>query len=145
MIQLDLNPSTGKLKNFGLISAIVFGVLALLSGWRGSLFGVSLAGSAHIVAAGLASVGAMALLLSRVWPKGNLGLYVMLTVITFPIGIVVSNVMLVVLFYGLFTPIAVVFRIIGRDILNRRLEPEKDSYWVAYPVRQDPSHYFRQY
>jgi len=47
---------------------------------------------------------------------------------------VVSPVVFGVLFFAVFTPAAMVMRIIGRDALSRRFEPGQRSYWV----RRDP-------
>src|SRR2546428_6198242 len=44
-------------------------------------------------------------------------IYVMWSVLAFPIGWVVSWLAVGLLFYGIFTPIAVVFRLVGRDAL----------------------------
>ncbi len=55
-----------------------------------------------------------------------------LTLLTFPIGWVVSNVVLALLYYGVFTPMALVFRLIGRDALQRRLDRDAPTYWEPY-------------
>ena len=47
---------------------------------------------------------------------------------------VVSPVVLGLIFFGLFTPVAMLMRAFGRDVLNRRYEAELPSYWV----RRDP-------
>ena len=44
-------------------------------------------------------------------------------VLAFPIGWTVSQVMLAMMFFGLFTPIGLVFRLIGRDPLHRARPP----------------------
>jgi hypothetical protein len=49
-------------------------------------------------------------------------------------GRVVSPIVLGVMFYGMFTPIALVMRLVGRDALCRRFEPQAPSYWV----KRDP-------
>jgi hypothetical protein len=61
----------------------------------------------------------------------------------FPIGWTVSQIMLLVLFYGVFTPVGLVFRAIGRDglRLRRRSEP---TYWLEKPAAQRVDEYFRQ-
>jgi hypothetical protein len=64
-------------------------------------------------------------------------------IVTFPIGVVVSHVMLAVIFYGVFTPVALLFRAIGRDPLNRQPRV-KASYWTAKSRARDPSDYLRQ-
>ena len=50
-------------------------------------------------------------------------IYVSWMVLAFPIGWTVSQVMLAVMFYGVFTPIGLVFRLIGRDPLHRTRRP----------------------
>ena len=50
-----------------------------------------------------------------------------------------------VLFYGVFTPIGLFFRLIGRDPLHRRFQPEADTYWVARRPATDVRRYFRQF
>ena len=47
---------------------------------------------------------------------------------------VVSPVVMGVIFYGVFTPVAYAMRAIGRDAMKRRFEPQLPSYWV----RRDP-------
>ena len=48
------------------------------------------------------------------------------------------------LLYGLlFTPIALFFRMTGRDVLDRR-RPATASYWKPKPAARDKRAYFRQ-
>jgi hypothetical protein len=67
-----------------------------------------------------------------------------LMTITYPIGWLVSHVVLTVLFLGVFTPIAVLFRLIGRDALVRRRPPDVATYWRPRPMPDDVRSYFRQ-
>jgi hypothetical protein len=61
----------------------------------------------------------------------------------FPIGWTVSRLMLAAMFYLIFTPVACVFRLIGRDAL--RLRPDRiSSYWISKANPADVSEYFRQ-
>lgn len=64
--------------------------------------------------------------------------------ITTPIRIVVSNVLLGVMYYGIFTPLALLFRLIGRDALARRRRAGAATYWVPKPRPADMKSYFRQ-
>jgi hypothetical protein len=66
-------------------------------------------------------------------------------ILAFPIGWTVSNLVLVLVFFGLFTPVALVFRLLGRDALQRRFQPEQDTYWTARPETTEPVRYFRQF
>jgi hypothetical protein len=72
-------------------------------------------------------------------------IYVSWMVLAFPIGWTVSLVILGVMFYGLFTPIALVFRLIGRDPLHRTRRPEVQSYWVSKVAPTGPGRYFEQF
>jgi hypothetical protein len=70
-------------------------------------------------------------------------LYTGCMIATFPIGVVVSQVMVAVIFYGVITPVGLVFRAVGRDPLTVR-PVVKASYWTAKPRAQGPSDYLRQ-
>ena len=65
--------------------------------------------------------------------------------LAFPIGWLISQTALVVLFYGLLTPVALFFRLIGRDALGRKCSATQESYWTAKKTSQDLRRYFRQY
>lgn len=42
----------------------------------------------------------------------------------------VEDIILGVMFFGLVAPIAIFLRLMGRDILSRKLNGTKKSYWV---------------
>jgi hypothetical protein len=62
-----------------------------------------------------------------------------------PVGWTVSRMILAILFYGVFTPIALLFRMMGRDGLFLKLQPEADSYWIPKDSPGDPRRYLHQY
>jgi hypothetical protein len=72
-------------------------------------------------------------------------IYVAWMVLAFPIGWTVSRLILATIYYGLFTPVALAFRLIGRDALNRTRRPAVDSYWSAKPAPANLRSYFRQF
>jgi len=58
---------------------------------------------------------------------------------------VLSYVIMGTLFYLIITPVGLVMRLIGHDPLNRRFEPDAESYWSdARPPRPQES-YFKQF
>ncbi|MEZ5649552.1 MAG: SxtJ family membrane protein [Burkholderiaceae bacterium] len=62
------------------------------------------------------------------------------------LGLVVSPIVLGVIFFVIVTPIAVVTRLAGRDVLSRRRDPTADSYWVARQQRAaDPNPFKNQF
>ena len=72
-------------------------------------------------------------------------LFNLITLITFPIGWLVSQALLAIVYFGLFTPVAVVFRLVGRDVLGRKRQSEKTTYWQPYPPVTDLLRYFQQF
>ena len=145
MVELNLNPTPRTLRQFGFIALGGFGLLAALAWFELGMFAGGLGAARPTVAAALAGVGGLSALLSLVYPKANRVLFVALSVLTYPIGFVLSYVIMGLLFFGLFAPIAVTFRIIGRDALRRRTKTEAKSYWEKARAERPKSDYFKQY
>ena len=133
---IPFRPKTKELRQFAGLSLLVFGGLAAWRYWS--------RGFDNIVAA-------LAVLALAIGPIGlvkpNLirWIYVGWMIVAFPIGWTVSRIMMGILFYGIFTPIALWFRLIGRDPLDRRLEPGRASYWTPKPAPVSVRSYFRQF
>jgi hypothetical protein len=146
LIEINWKPDRRQLRWFGGACAVICGALG---GWlaaTGHLFGFALsAGAAQTTAWVLFSVAAAAAVLCAAAPAALRPLFVTLTVLTLPIGWVVSHVVLAVVFYGVITPFALVFRLIGRDPLGRRIDPDAETYWVPRKPVKDPRRYFRQF
>jgi hypothetical protein len=83
--------------------------------------------------------------LALVKPSFIRPIYVGAMVITFPIGWTVSRVLLGLIYYGLITPIALIFRLIGRDALSLKHHSETKTYWLPKVISTDPKRYFRMY
>ncbi len=72
-------------------------------------------------------------------------LFLGLTLATWPIGWATSKIALALLYYLVFTPIALAFRLLGRDALHRKLDPEAPTYWEPYRPGGVLDRYFRPY
>ncbi len=123
-LRRDDGTKIGSERNFGLVFAGVFGVLALLPVVRLHaphywLLGVS---AAFLVAA-LAAPQVLRPL-NQVWFRFGLLLHR-----------VVSPVILGLLFFVTVTPIAVIYRLRGKDPLRLKLDRAAASYWI---VREPP-------
>lgn len=46
------------------------------------------------------------------------------------IGGIISKVILLILFYGLFTPISITLKILRKDLLHKKLDKKCHSYWI---------------
>lgn len=146
LIQVNWKPNERQLRTFGLICGVVGAVLGVLTLWRGSIFGIELEIArarevSYFLFAGATICVVFALTKARAfWP-----LYVLATAISLPIGFVLSYAVLGVLFYLVVTPYGLIFRLIGRDALNRRFDRSARSYWVRRTPVTDMSRYYRQY
>jgi hypothetical protein len=145
MIQLNLRPGKRELRQFGFFALVAFGLAGGVILWKGGLFHLSFGGAARPAAFTLWAVGAASALLSILWPQGNRPLFVALSLLAFPIGWIVSHLVLAVLFYGVLTPVGLLFRILGRDPLARPFREDLRSYWVDLRDVTDEKDYFRQF
>ena len=72
-------------------------------------------------------------------------LFVGSTVVAFPIGWLISLLMLLLMYYCVITPVALLFRLRGRDLLCRKRAPSAATFWLPKHTPQDVRRYFRQY
>ena len=133
---IDWNPNAQALRKFGIGGAIFLPLVAWLLHARG--FGPAWVWT-------LVAVGALAGLLALVAPKLLRPLFLLVTIVTAPIGILVNLILLTLIFYGMLLPLGLVFRLIGRDALQRKLEPERESYWTEHATAKDAGRYFKQF
>ena len=115
----NTEPSLKDLRTFSLIWCFIFiviGILPLLSGDNIRMWAVGVSGFFLVIAFIRPIVLAG---FYRIWVK--LGQFV---------GGVVSRVVLIILFYGLITPFGLAFRIMGKDLLNKSPDSERNSYWI---------------
>jgi Saxitoxin biosynthesis operon protein SxtJ len=146
LIQVNWRPDRRELATFGLICSVAFGVVGTWIAYRHSVFGISLAPpAAQLVSRALWALAAACFAGSRLAPQMLRPLYVALTAGTLPIGFVLSHLTMAAVFYGVVTPIALVFRLMGRDALQRRFEPGRSTYWEPRRQAQDKTRYFRQF
>jgi hypothetical protein len=144
-ITLNLAPGRRELRQFGLIALGAFGALGAMIYWRGGLFGWEFGSAGVSVAFALWGIGGLSGLFSLVAPALNRPLYLALSVISYPIGLVLSYVIMAALFYGILMPVGLAFALTGRDSLLRRFEPQTKSYWVRPKLRESRESYFNQF
>ena len=133
---VQFNPSEKTLRQFAGLWLVCFGALAL---WEAAVRHRS---NAALVLGVLALTAGPA---GLVRPSLLRPVYVAWMVLAFPIGWTVSQLILAAIFFGLFTPIGLLFRVIGRDSLQRLRAPELESFWSVKPVPADHRRYFKQF
>ncbi|HEX3449234.1 MAG TPA: SxtJ family membrane protein [Isosphaeraceae bacterium] len=133
---IPFDPPRTTLRQFAGLWLVFFGGMAL---WQGLARGR--VGQALVLALIAVTIGP----LGMVRPDWMRWVYVGWMILAFPIGWTVSQVMLAVMFFGLFTPIGLLFRLVGRDSLHRARSPERSSYWSPKPAPADLRRYFKQF
>jgi hypothetical protein len=139
--EIDWNPDLQKRRVFGRVLAIGFALIGVLLAGGGAL-GLWQPRSWLIVAS-----AAGAVIGAGCWAAPSLarGVYVAWYLLGACIGIITSNLLLIVMYYLVLTPFAVLFRLSGRDPLKRRFNRDASSYWEPAEAAVDPERYFRQY
>jgi hypothetical protein len=133
---VNWNPTDREVRQFGLSLG---GFLLLLAGWWGVTGGnpwVSLAAAAAGLLAGLAGL---------MRPAAVRYVQVGVTVLLYPLGLAVSYLVLAIIWYGLFTLVATIFRCLGRDALQRSFDLAATSYWQPKTLPTDASRYLCQF
>ena len=145
IIELDLRPDARILRQFGIIALVGFGFLAVLAWNEWLVFSFGLGEARPWVAGAFAGLALLSALFSAVFPKANLPIYLGLSILAFPIGFVLSYVIMGTLFYLIITPVGLLMRLIGHDPLKRRFEPDAESYWVDPRPPRSKESYFKQF
>lgn len=123
---------------------VVFGVglpifTLLLGGMLSRLTGASLAGRAVWVAGGLLSVVFLAV------PARRRAIYAGWMRATYPLGWLVTHVLLTAVFVAVITPLALLMKLLRIDPLNRRFDSSAATYWTSRDPDTELRSYFRQY
>lgn len=136
MISIDWNPDRKTLRTFAIGLCVFSMVYAAWLVWGQRLVGVR--AWVCLVAGLLGAVGVIAPPLLR-W------VYVSWMVLVFPIGWMVFQASLAILYYAVIWPLGVMMKALGRDPLQLRPDPRATTYWNKRPQSDDPRRHFRQY
>lgn len=129
-------PPKKMLRKFAFVSVIVFAVVLPCIRW---LIHREAGFSVPPVLMGMAGYG---LVSAITWPPLILPLFWLLH----GIGWVNTRLLLGIIFYLVFTPIGVLMRLSGKDMMNRKLDPNASTYWIDKPkVPLRPEDYERQF
>ena len=135
IIEINKNPSRRDLNIFGLLLLIFAGLVGAGLYWKSG---------AHEAARAVWIAGALLTLLYFAVPPFRRPFYLGWSYVTYPIGFVLSHVILGAVFYLVFAPVGIVMRILGKDPLRRRFDRAAATYWVEHDPHRDQERYFRQ-
>jgi hypothetical protein len=107
------------LRRFSFVLSLAFVILGLLVFWR--------RGGAGLVFCG---VGLALLLPGLTRPKLLIYPYKGWMTLSLMLGFMMTHLILLLMYYIVFTPIGVVMRIFGRDILRKQFDKNEKTYWI---------------
>ena len=112
--------SAGSDRSFGLVMAAAFAAVTLLNAWHaGRLWPWTATLAALLLAAGLLRP-ALLHPLNLIWMKFGLLLHR-----------IVNPIVMALLFYGTVLPTGLIMRLLGKDLLRLKPQPDAESYWIV--------------
>lgn len=136
LVDINWNPPPKELRVFALLQLIFFAIVSWLVHQRTATTG--LATTIVVVSLFVAVVGS----LKPTWLRP---MYVVWMVAVFPIGFVVSHLLMAAVFYLVVTPIGLMMGMLGRDPMQRKFDREAKTYWQPRRPTKGTRGYFRQF
>jgi hypothetical protein len=133
LISINWQPTDRQLRQFGVACLIAFPMLTWI--WVGGIQAVSVA----------AAIGLACTALGWAWPWAIRPLYLALSVLAVPLGMILGEIFLLLIYFSVVLPIGVMFRIRRRDALKLDFDRHRDSYWEPKKQPQNAKSYFRQF
>ena len=137
IIEVDWNPPGKNLRVFS-VACLVFCVALAAYLHLGHGKSLSTAGI-------IAGIGLLVAVVGLLIPPLVRPLYVVLMVVALPVGLIVSTVLLLVVYYLVLTPIGLLTRLFGHDPMGKRFDPAATSYWSKRKTVKESGTYFKQY
>lgn len=124
-----------ELRQFGIIIGIACCLLGVLLWWRGKTY----YSYSFIIAAAF-------LFLGFTLPAALKPFHKVWMIISILMGWLMTRVILIILFYGILTPIGLIGRLCGKDFLDIKLNKNSPSYWVLRDKKEyDKKSYEQQF
>ena len=132
LIELNWSPTDRQLRQFGAVCMVMLPILGWI--WGGSplaIMGLCILGLTFAVAAFL-------------HPPSVKLIFLSLMLLTSPLGLVIGELSMMMIYFGLFLPLSLAFRVAGRDALQLKRSTSSPSYWQAKKQPSSASNYYRQ-
>ncbi|MBW8884770.1 MAG: hypothetical protein JF612_08345, partial [Planctomycetia bacterium] len=128
-------PSMRQLREFAVIGALILAFLTIRE----------LAVDSTAVGIILGVAATFLLLVGWRRPRWLALIFTTWMTITYPMAWLISSLLVAIVYYGLVTPVALVFRLLGRDVLQRSWRPGETSYWQEKPAAEDSRRYLQSF
>lgn len=137
VVQINRDPTPKQLNQFGFIwlgFLILFGLIAWFK-----LDNQTLAKVLWVLSVVVPVIGWLVPVFMKL-------VFVGMSYLAWPIGFVVSHVVLALVYYLVITPIGLIMRLVGYDPMKRGFDRDATSYWVERdPAQVEAKRYFRQF
>jgi len=132
LIEINWRPTQRQIRQFSVACLFALPFIGWLwgGGWQ--------------VVCGLAAGGAVVALLGWTVPAVIRPLYLGLTLLTAPIGLVVGELLMIVVYFGVVCPVGLLGKLVGRDRLQLRLKRTAKSCWEKKKRPTNVRSYYRQ-
>lgn len=137
LLDINLKPSDKMLKDFGKFALFVSVLIAAFNFYKGF---VVLNTAGYIVLGGVLVFVASLISTFLIRP-----IYITMVVVTFPIGWAISHLILAFFYYCMITPLAIFFKLTGRDIMHRTYDKACKSYWIKHETPTSLKQYKQQF
>ena len=132
-VEINWSPSPRQLRHFGVLCLILLPVLGWVWSVHAWLFGI------------FVGVGALLAVLAFMQPVFIRPIFVALIILASPIGMIISEIAMLLIYFGIFVPIGFAFRLLRRDALQLRIDRQTESYWQQKSEPSDVADYYRQF
>ena len=130
----NLKTDKRTLKNFAILFFVVLCLLSLLFYLRGrSYFIWTIFAAAIFIFLGLLA------------PKSLKWFYRIWMMLAFTLGSIMTRVILSLAFFVIMTPLGLFLKMIGKDLLDQRIDGSRDTYWKRHEVVKDKNRYLKPF
>ena len=135
LLQINWKPNRRELRQFAALWVGFFGLIGVYCLWGKG------ASTAAVVFWAISVVGVVGWFV----PSFIHPLYAVWMALAMPIGWTISHLLLLAMYYLVFTPIGLMMRACGYDPLERRLDRTAKSYWRDLEQNTGFNQYFKQF
>jgi len=136
LLEFNWHPTNKQLRMFAWLLVVFAAVIGLSVYLRTEMIVVPAMIFATVVL--VAGIGLL-------FPRLLRAIFVTWMLLAFPIGWLISHIMMGIVYYFIFTPVGLTMRLFGRDPLQRRFDPTASTYWKARSEKRKLDRYFRQF
>ena len=132
IVEVQWTPTARQLRQFGGACAVALPLIGLAWQCTAPTIGI------------LAAVGAALAAVGWVTPSILKPMFLVLSIAAIPIGLIVGEVAMMLVYFLVFVPIGLIFRLTQRDALHISVERSAGSYWAPKKQPRNVASYYRQ-